>query len=316
MADQTLDDRSELLVGDFDGSEYSEALQGSLGYSFKTKIGTAIAADTGTAAGDVPTNADLAGAITENELADSAVTYTKIATSARESIVDLIYPVGSLQTHADDFVGATLASLDDRWKLCDGSLVDDIASAYDDVRVYNLTGDNVVLTLDWTADAGGSYATVDAADRYAVNIGDWIAGTGIDAGGMVTDFVHATGVVTITQIDLAGVISVTLSNDGVSLTGGVSDKLSHADQMQGHQHLSPAYFYSSQAGETHNASLVDNDDDVGTTTGRVDRTVGTISAPHVARTDDYRSDETNGEPRTGLRTQPHSRRMPIYIRIK
>ena len=316
MADQTLDDRSELLVSNFDGTEYSEALQGSLGYSFKTKIGTAIAADTGTAAGDVPTNADLAGAITENELADSAVTYTKIATSALESIVDLIYPVGSLQTHADDFVGATLASLDDRWKLCDGSLVDDIASDYDDVRVYNLTGDNVVLTLTWTADAGGSYATVDAADRYAVNIGDWIAGTGIDAGGMVTEFVHATGVVTITQVDLTGVVAVTLSNDGVSLTGGVSDKLSHADQMQGHQHLSPAYLLSSQAGEAYKASLADNNDDLGVYTGRLAVTSGNTNKPQVARTDEYRTDETNGEPRTGLRTKPHARRMPIYIRIK
>jgi len=61
----------------------------------------------------------------------------------------------------------------------DGQLIDDADSPYDGYRIKNFNGADVTLTLTWTADAGGAYATVAAEDLPAIAKGDWVTGSGI-----------------------------------------------------------------------------------------------------------------------------------------
>lgn len=116
------------------------------------------------------------------------------------------------------------------WVRADGQLVDDLQSPWNGRRVHNVNGADVVLTLTWTADALGSYATVDAADLPALSVGDWVAGSGIAAEAMIQDITGTT--VTITDTAATGSIASTFNNDGLYLGGGPVSGVTLADQMQ------------------------------------------------------------------------------------
>jgi hypothetical protein len=212
---------------------------------------------------------------------------------------------------ATDFPGAETPS--DMWKFCDGSVISDSDSPLNGKRAYNLCGGDVVLTLTWTADGGGSYATIASDDRFGVAESDWLSGTGVDTGAIVTSYDRDTGEIIISQTDLSGSVSTTFTNDGEYLGGGSNDKITAGDQMQGHWH------------EMHDNAdqYTTSDGDVGIlgTSGGGDKglraaTTFSTSAYTPMRCEIPRNDGTNGEPRTGTRTRPHTQFMPVYMRIK
>ena len=196
------------------------------------------------------------------------------------------------------------------WAECNGAVINDAESIYDGYRTRNLNGGDVVLTLTWTADAGGSYATVPATDITGLNVGDWVTGSGIEAGSLISDITGTT--VTITDIDATGEIESTFTNDGVYIGGGSGG--SAWDQMQGWQLGANAD--STGAREYWGAaSQRDQTVSIGGDSG---------SSPPRLRTSfkgDSRAlipkdDGTNGTPRISNRTKPHTRHLKAVMRIK
>ena len=129
-----------------------------------------------------------------------------------------------------DFAGSsTISSL---YKACDGTVISDSGSSSNGKRIRNLNGEDVVLTVSWTADAGGAYATVPLTDVTALNVGDWVTGSGIAADTMIKAIDEDTGIISITDIAASGSISTTFNNDGIFVAGGSNTKVSGGDQMQ------------------------------------------------------------------------------------
>ena len=226
--------------------------------------------------------------------------------TAVASAIEAAYPVGTLRNHPTDLPGTE--PLAPNWQLCDGSLISDAASPYNGRRVFNLTGASVELSLDWTADGAGSYAILDEADVFAVSEGDTVAGGGIDAECVVLSIDPATREIVVTQTDLAGEISTTFSNEGLSVVGGANDNLSQADCVQ-RMTGNTGYILRNVGTQPSGAFTVGNNtsSDISTTGGNNSRDMDFYSANSPnART----SAETYG------RTKPHARKMPVYIKIK
>jgi hypothetical protein len=206
-----------------------------------------------------------------------------------------VIPVGGLTFYAGE--RADTPTLGDNFADQDGSVINDAESPYNGERNYNFNGGDVVLTLTWTADAGGAYATVSADDLYALNEGDDVTGSGIAADTKITDITGTT--VTISDVSASGSISTTFTNDGLAVYGGSGG--SQADQMQGHWHT---YRYGRRdGGSTSGYDAMKQDYSVNNTIAK-DRVIGIIS------------DGTNGTPRTGTRTRSHARILKVAMRIK
>src|SRR6056297_3116660 len=83
-----------------------------------------------------------------------------------------------------------------------GQEIDDASSVFDGYRAPNENGADVVLTVTYTADGRGAYATVAATDITALKQGDDVTGSGIAAGSTITDITGTT--VTISDTDASG----------------------------------------------------------------------------------------------------------------
>jgi hypothetical protein len=214
-----------------------------------------------------------------------------------------VIPIAGIVDYASDFPNAP--DLPDVYHLCDGTFIDDEDSVLDGFRAFNLNGADVVLTLTWTADAGGAYATVDAADLPALAVDDWVSGAGIAAGSMIKDI--TAGVVTISDIAATGSISTTFTNDGM-YTGGGQSGGSAGDQMQGHKHIDP-YAALNTVTPQDDCDLISGFPNIREGFGSTGRTYAvTTTSPYT--------DTVNGTPRTGTRTRPHTKFVQKAMRIK
>lgn len=204
---------------------------------------------------------------------------------------------------AFDSMGSSI-TLNPYWKECDGSLISDAASPFNGKRIRNLNGANVALTLTWTADAGGAYATVDAVDINALNIGDSVTGTGItNVNGQppqIIDIDNATRKVTINNTVATGSIISTFTNDGIYLGGG--DIGSARDQVQSHIHQ----LWGSGTSQLGGAY-------VGGMQGA--NTAPTASMSYFGASSMI-TEGVNGTPRVGARTRPQTRYVKYIMRIK
>ena len=225
MAEQTLGDRDERLVANFDGTEFTECFPTSEGVSFRSKLGkasamdnqtggsvlrTAAALDTGTAAAEVPTNGDLGSA----SLVDVGTGAAEVPTNSDVSAVGII-------KMRPEPAGINLPAMPDIWASASGQPITDAESPFNGKRIYNYNGADVVLTgLTWTADAGGSFATVPEADRLAIGIADDVTGTGIAADTVVVSMDYETGEVIISDVDATGETDTTFTNEGRGAVGG------------------------------------------------------------------------------------------------
>ena len=193
-----------------------------------------------------------------------------------------------------------LPSLPASLAACSGQLISDAASPFDGKRLPNLNGENVVLTLTFTATAGGATATVAEADRAAIALHDWVTGSGIAALTYVKSFNYSTGALVISDAAASGSKSTTFSNEGRSIVGGATFG-SVGDAMQGHWHNS---FITLRSPST----AVSN----GNTYRMAEAATGTATDVVQSPT----SDGTNGTPRTGTKTKSDAYRMAYYMRIK
>lgn len=137
-------------------------------------------------------------------------------------------PVGTWYDWDKSMPGAT--TLPDVFKEGDGTFISDSDSPFNGYRIRNLNGADVVLTLTWTADAGGSYTTVTATDVTALAEGDFVTGSGIAANSYITDVTGTT--VTITDTAASGSISSTFTNNGDFICGGITSGVGKKDQTQ------------------------------------------------------------------------------------
>jgi hypothetical protein len=191
---------------------------------------------------------------------------------------------------------AGLPSMSSRFAACSGQLISDAQSLYNGTRLPNLNGANVVLTLTFTANAGGATATVAAADRPAIALHDWVTGSGIAALTYVKSFDYATGALVISDIAASGSKSTTFANEGRGVIGGTAFG-SVGDLMQGHKH---------------NISAFSGDNTGGTNPYRSSSTLN----PGIFVSSDPVTDGVNGTPRTGTKTKADAYRMIYYMRIK
>jgi hypothetical protein len=191
---------------------------------------------------------------------------------------------------------AGLPSMSSRFAACSGQLISDVQSLYNGTRLPNLNGEDVVLTLTFTANAGGATATVAEADRPAIALHDWVTGSGIAALTYVKSFNYTTGALVISDIAASGSKSTTFANEGRGVIGG-TDFDSVGDTMQGHFHVWDAPTVASGGQQAFN---------VGSGTGGGDR--NQVRQP--------KTDGTNGTPRVGNKTKADAYRMTYYIRIK
>lgn len=205
-------------------------------------------------------------------------------------VINTIEPIGTIKPHPVGVPG--VVPLGSEYKLCDGSVVNDVASPMNEYRVPNFTGANVSISVTWTADSGGAYATLDVKDIIAVGVHDFVTGSGIAAKSVVTSVNYATGIIVISDIAASGVIESTFFNEGRVIVGGSFGSV--GDQFQGHRARMPIWaagqgggfgeFYQSGAGSGYRyLPLVEGD---------------------------------NGKPRMGDKTKGDAYSMGIYIKIK
>ena len=212
-----------------------------------------------------------------------------------QDIIDLIavenQPIGTIQAVDTSFPNTP--AVDPKWTECNGSIIP-IGSVYSGYRTRNLNGANVNLSVTWTADGGGAYATLASTDITGVNVGDWVSGTGISSvNGQPAMVIDITGtVITINDTAANGAISSTFTNDGVYIAGGASG--SNFDTLQNHWH---EFFQSSD-------------------TGAIDGTTGAKNFGVLGeqRVQDPITDGSNGDVRTGNRTRPHTRYLKYYMK--
>ena len=215
--------------------------------------------------------------------------------------------VGTL-TMRPEPTGATLPAMPDIWAMASGQTISDAESPFNGKRIYNYNGADVVLTgLAWTADAGGSFATVPEADRLAVGIADDVTGTGIAADTVVVSMDYATGEVIISDVSASGAINTTFTNEGRGAVGGAFGSV--GNQMQRITGLIESSGFRSSGA---NAEGAFSPQSVGTGTSRNDVSVSywrfnfnSANSPN-ART----SSTTNG------RTKTDAYKAVFYVRIK
>ena len=202
-------------------------------------------------------------------------------------------------------------TISDHWKECDGSAVNDAASPYNGIRLYNLNGANVSFSVTWTADVGGAYATIVDADINALNVGDSVTGTGItNVNGLPPKIIDITGnTVTIADTAANGVIAdTTFTNDGVYLGGGSGGSV--ADEMQQITGDTTSAL-NRNLFQTATGALVGQGSETNryqesSVAGGVYRSINFDSAQSLAE----------GGARTGSRTHPHTRFVKMVMRIK
>lgn len=227
-----------------------------------------------------------------------------------ESTESSKYEVGDFKIYAD-MTGTP--ALDSTFKLCDGSLISDSDSVYNGKRIYNMVGADVVITVTWTADAGGAYATFDADDLWAVDLADEVSGTGIAADTKITDISGTT--VTISDTAATGEIETTFTNDGLAIYGGSGG--SQGDQMQ---LLEGA---ASAAGEF-GIGLLRRVTDAGYVEGVFSVGDNCTYSPggEASRSGSQLGFNSSGSPNartsatTAGRTTAHARKLPIAMKIK
>jgi hypothetical protein len=194
---------------------------GSVTWRYEILAGQAAIRDVGADPFELVQNSDLGeGAFLDesdiNDLIDTAVG-------------SLVIPIGAPIARAE-ISGVTLPSLSSSLAAMDGQLISDAESPFDGVRLPNVNGEDVVLTLTFTADGGGSFATIASADRPAIAEHDWATGTGIAANTYVKSIDYATGEVILSDTAPSGSIEVTFTNEGrgivgASVFGSVGDKM-------------------------------------------------------------------------------------------
>jgi len=195
--------------------------------------------------------------------------------------LDLDNPLLSAYTLPDNVVEAN------------GQLISDADSPYNGYRIRNVNGADVTLTLTWAS----GVATVAAADLPALNVGDWVSGGAIASEAQIADITGTTVTLTDTAISDTD-LSTTFNNDGMYLSGGAASGVSLRDQMQGHWHQG-----------------VGGGSDSGTSE-YIDRASDIVSPAPTLAVQDPITDGTNGDPRTGTRTRPHTLQMVAVTRIK
>lgn len=187
------------------------------------------------------------------------------------------------------------------YKACDGSIINDIDSPFYGQRIRNLNGEDVVLSVTWTADPAGAYATIPLTDVTALNVGDWVTGSGIAADTMIEAINEDTGIISITDISASGSISTTFNNEGIFIAGGSNTKQSGRDEFQGHCFQTTFNAVSAGApgaywGIAHSAPYYSS-------------YTRTTNTPPI-------DDSTNGTPRINKRTKTHHRRLKAFMKIK
>jgi hypothetical protein len=219
--------------------------------------------------------------------------------------------IGGLTSRCE-MPGVTLPSLPASLAACSGQLISDAASPFNGKRLPNLNGENVVLTLTFTATAGGATATVSEADRAAIALHDWVAGSGIAALTYVKSFNYSTGALVISDAAASGSIPTTFSNEGRSIVGGATFG-SVGDAMQvitGELDVS-----------VHRATdrtLLENASGAITLTRNLNRAVITNLSAGVALANAGMNFNSAASPnaRTGTKTKADAYRMAYYMRIK
>lgn len=137
---------------------------------------------------------------------------------AAAGVINTIEPIGTIKPHPVGLPG--VVALGSEFQLCDGSVVSDAASPMNGNRVPNLVGADVVLSVAWTADAGGAYGTIPVTDTYALGVHDYVAGTGIADHSVITSIDYDTGAIVISDPAATGTIESTFSNEGRGIVGG------------------------------------------------------------------------------------------------
>lgn len=209
-----------------------------------------------------------------------------------KNIMDSLIPVGSYKEK--DTLFPSIPEWSSIWLEANGQFITDAESIFNGKRTRNLNGAEVILSLNWVVDAGGSYAVVSENDRTAINVGDWVTGTGIAALAFVIDYNETTGRVTISDTAAVGVKSTIFKNDGIYIGGGEG---SVADQFQRHEHsgTSIGYYYLGYIPP-------------GSYWG--------FYPPAAGSTDTVIEKAGFSKPRSGTRTRPHTRKFKYYMRIK
>lgn len=152
MADQTIDDRSELATGSYDGTEKLHVFQGTAGISYKTTAGTVVDKNTGTASANVPTNSDAQTAGTHAQPGDIKMTARQTA------------PTGWIAMDGTDTYSRT---------------------------TYSALFAAITFT-DATVDTTDTDATITMDDTSSLFVGIGISGAGIPAGTTISSITNGT----------------------------------------------------------------------------------------------------------------------------
>ena len=149
-----------------------------------------------------------------------------------QNVLDLILPIGTVKNFYKP------SSVPNIFAEANGQLIDDSASPYHEKRLPNLNGADVVLTITFTADPSGSFATISTNDVDAIGLHDWVTGSGIEDHSYVKSIDYSTGEIIISDIDASGEIVCTFTNEGRGIVGGsafgsVGDKMQRIEGKWG-----------------------------------------------------------------------------------
>jgi hypothetical protein len=200
-----------------------------------------------------------------------------------------------------------LPAMPAQFAACSGQLVSDSESLYNGTRLPNLNGADVVLTLTFTANAGGATATVAAADRPAIALHDWVTGSGIAALTYVKSFNYATGALVISDPAASGIKSTTFANEGRGVIGGTAFG-SVGDTVQSHWHEEMKARDSNNG--VNNVFRIDGGLTQAEPAGGITFTIVNRGVRNLI------TDNINGTPRSGSKTKSDAYRMIYYMRIK
>jgi len=199
-------------------------------------------------------------------------------------------PIGSII--AFDLSMPSVPAISSSYEECNGQQISDGDSPFDGYRLRNLNGANVALTLTWTADAGGAYATVAATDVTALAEGDDVLGGAIAAGSTITDITGTT--VTISDVAIDTEVESTFTNDGRFLRGSATSGTGQKDALQGHAHGMTYEVNVTGPGGGYNFG----------------------GSGNTYTSDSIESDGANGTPRTDTETRPINLEVVYYQKIK
>ncbi len=206
---------------------------------------------------------------------------------------DFTEPVGTIKAWDKSFPNTPALSLTPSWKECDGSLISDVDSPFNNYRSRNLNGGIFSLTLTFAS----GVASVSEYDITALNVGDVVSGTGISAGTRITGVDTAENEITISDL-VSGEIEIEITGRNRFIRGGSSSGNSQDDQMQGHYH-------------GHSLSANVNIGKAGSSLGG-----SAYSGYETLNILSPLSDGTNGTPRTGTETRAVNISMAYIMKIK